>query len=33
MLKLPIEYLRRIIEETEFILRETNNVVIEDKSN
>ncbi len=26
MLKLPIEYLRHIIEETEFILRETKNV-------
>jgi len=26
MLKLPIEYLRHIIEETEFILKETNNI-------
>jgi len=26
MLKLPIEYLKHILEETEFILRETNNI-------
>ena len=26
MLKLPIEYLRHIVEETEFILKETNNI-------